>query len=93
MSDILIKVTRERYEEVVSVDDDMHLFELSDRAAYDYMVQFVIGDDGQYVSPEAARALFKQVPRKELGKYITAFVLAIRDAYVPKANGAGSDEP
>lgn len=94
MSDtVRIKVTRERYEEVVSIEDDMHFFELTNREAYEYMTHFCLnGSEDTYLEPEQARKLFKKIPRKEFDKYVTQFVKAIGDAFVPPPNGADSSE-
>jgi hypothetical protein len=85
---IQIKVTRERYEEIVNIDDDIHFFELTNRIAYDYMVQFVSDGNGSYLSVDDARKKFKTIPRKELSNYIVKFVKAIGDAFVNPPNGA-----
>ena len=71
---ITLKVTRERYEEIVSIDDDMHFFEMTNSQAYDYMTQFCINESGEYLTKEEARKAFKKIPRKELGEYISRYV-------------------
>ena len=86
---IQIKVTRERYEDIVSIDDDIHFFEMTNKDAYDYLVQFVIDAEGKYLSVEDARALFKKIPRKELNAYVKTFIESITDAFVNPTNGAG----
>lgn len=90
---ITLKVTRERYEEIVSIDDDMHFMEMTNRQAYDYMVQFVSDGNGGYLSTEEARKCFKAIPRKELSGYVTQFIRGITDAFVNPTNGAESSEP
>lgn len=84
--EIVIKVTRERYEEVVSIEDDMHLSELTNRDAYNYITQFVSDGNGTYLSQEEARKLFKNVPRKDFEKYVTQFFNSLRDAFVNPQN-------
>lgn len=90
---IQIKVTRARYEEVVSIEDDMHFGEMTNRQAYEYITQFVVNEQGQFISQEEARKLFKKVPRKELTNYIKQFMQAILDSYVNPTNGAESSNP
>lgn len=87
-----IKVTRERYEEVVSIEDDMHFFDLTNRKAYDYMVQFCVDAEGNYLPEKEARKLFEKIPRKEFGVYVTQFIKAIGEAFVNPQNGADSEE-
>lgn len=92
MSEIKLLVTRERYEEVVSIDDDMHFFEMTNRQAYDYMIQFCVDVDGNYVEPDKARELFKKIPKKEFRGYINQFVKAVGEAFVNPQSGADSKE-
>lgn len=84
---IKIKVTRERYDEIVSVEDGFFLNERTDKEAYLMMCEFVVNDAGEYIGVTAARNLFKSVPRKELSKYISKFLQAIGEAFVPPTNG------
>ena len=85
---IKIRVSLERFEEIVSIDDSMNFLELSNKEAYDYMVQFVVDDQGAYLSTSDARKLFKKIPRKELGDYIVSFIKAVGDAFVNPPSGA-----
>lgn len=89
---IRIQITRERFEEIVSIDDEMHFGELTRKEAYDYMTQFVVDEKGNYIAQEDARKLFKKVSAKELPDYITQFYKAINGAFVNPTNGATSDE-
>jgi len=88
MSVIKIVVTKERYDEVMSIEDGFFLFESTDKEVYLKMCEFVVGEDGQYLSVSDARKLFKDIPRKELATYIMAFIKAISEAFVPPTNGA-----
>ena len=90
---IQIRVTKERYEDIVSIDDDIHFFEMTNKDAYDYLVQFVVNEKGEYISVEDARKLFKKVPRKELNAYVKTFIESITNAFVNPTSGAGLDEP
>jgi len=85
---IKLLVTRERYDEVFSIEDGFFLFESTDREVYLKMCDFVVNDIGEYVGIEEARKLFKGVPRKELSKYILDFIKAIGEAFVPPTSGA-----
>lgn len=88
MSVIKIVVTKERYDEVMSVEDGFFLFESTDKEVYLKMCEFVVDENGQYIGVDAARKLFKGIPRKELSGYIMAFLKAISEAFVPPTNGA-----
>lgn len=88
MSVIKIVVTKERYDEVMSVEDGFFLFENTDKEVYLKMCEFVVGEDGQYIGVDAARKLFKGIPRKELSTYIMDFLKAISEAFVPPTSGA-----
>jgi len=52
------------------------------------MVQFVVDDQGAYLSTLDARKLFKKIPRKELGDYIVSFLKAVGNAFVNPPSGA-----
>lgn len=85
---IKIVVTRERFEEVVSIDDEMHFSELTRKEVYDYMVKFCKNGNDTYLSDIEARKLFKTIPSKDLGTYITQFFKAVSEAFVnPRSEG------
>jgi hypothetical protein len=85
---IKLVVTKERYDEVMSIDDGFFLFESNDREVYLKMCEFVVNDAGEYVDLATARKMFKSIPRKELSEYIMQFLKAISEAFVPPTNGA-----
>ena len=88
MSVIKIVVTKERYNEVMSIEDGFFLFESTDKEVYLKMCEFVVGEDSQYIGVDAARKLFKGIPRKELSTYIMDFLRAIGEAFVSPTSGA-----
>ncbi len=85
---IKIVVTKERYDEVMSIEEGFFLFESTDKEVYLKMCEFVVGEDGQYIGVDSARKLFKGIPRKELSEYIMQFIKTISEAFVPPTNGA-----
>lgn len=100
---IKLKVTRERFEEVVSVDDEMYFSELTKKELYEYMLQFVWGtykeksgetetEHEGYLPTVEARKLFKKVLVKDLDGYIIDFYKAINNAFVNPPNGAASED-
>jgi hypothetical protein len=92
---IKIKVTIERFDEVIDLDDSFHLGEMNYTKAYEYLCQFVVNDAGEYVTPEEARSMFKQarIKRAEIGAYWLNFVQKVNEAYIPKVSGSESSEP
>lgn len=90
---IKLVVTRERFEEIISIDDSMHFLELNNKEMYEYMCQFVVNGNDSYLSVEDARKKFKTIPRKEFQAYITQFMKAVGEAFVNPPNGAVSEEP
>ena len=88
MSVIKIVVTKERYGEVMSIEDGFFFFDSTDKEVYLKMCEFLVNDERQYIGVDAARKLFKGIPRKELSTYIMDFLRAISEAFVPPTNGA-----
>lgn len=72
----------------MSIDDGFFLFESNDKEVYLKMCEFVVNEDGEYVGVDAARKMFKEIPRKELSEHILHFLKAIGDAFVPPPSGA-----
>ena len=92
---IKILVTQARYDECIDLVDSFELHNVNVTRAYEYLLLFVVDDDGNYIGAEAAKELFKRerVKRSEIGAYWGDFVSKVIDAYVPKVNGATSEEP
>ena len=72
----------------MSIEDGFFLFDSTDKEVYLKMCEFVVNDEGQYIGVDAARKLFKGIPRKELSTDIMDFLRAISEAFVPPTNGA-----
>lgn len=85
---IKIIVTQEKFDENFSIDDWFNFSDMSQKELYDKMLLFVADEDGNPVTAEQARAMFKGVPKKEWLEYITAFMMAIKDAFVDPTNGS-----
>lgn len=92
MADIKIVVTRERFEEIVSIEDSMYFLRMTQKEVYDYMCQFVVNGENTYLSIEDAKKKFKKIPAKEFRTYLNQFMKAVNDAFVNPTNGADSDE-
>jgi hypothetical protein len=92
---IKIKVTIERFDAVIDLDDSFHLGEINTARAYEYLCDFVVDDTGAYIGVEKAKALFKQhrIKRAEIGAYWLNFVQKVNEAYIPKVSGSESSEP
>ena len=87
MADIKIVVTQKGFDEFFSIDDWFNFSDLTQKEMYEKMLNFVVSEDGQPVAPEDARKLFKQVPKSDWGKYLTAFITAVNDAFVNPTSG------
>lgn len=51
------------------------------------MLLFVVDDENQPVGVEAAKKLFRKVPKKEWDSYVSAFYKAIGEAFVSPTSG------
>lgn len=90
---IKIVVTRERFEEVVSIEDSMYFLQITNKEAYDYMCHFVMNGENTYLSVEDARKKFKKIPRKEFDSYVNKFMKAVGDAFVsPQSEGTSEGQ-
>jgi hypothetical protein len=89
MSDkVKILVTQEKFDEIFSIDDWINIKSLSHFDLYNKIVCFVVDENGQYVTVEQAREMFRQVPKKEWGGIVADFVKAVGDAFVNPTSGS-----
>ena len=51
---VRLVVTKERYDDIMSIDDGFFLMEKTDKEVYKIMCNFVVGADGKYLSVEDA---------------------------------------
>ncbi len=93
MATIHILVTPERFDEIFSIEDWLNFGKLTNKAAYEYMLQFVVDDEGKPLPEAQARKLFKGVPAKDWTKYLNQFVQAVEDAFVNPTSGSSSGRP
>ena len=84
---IILKVTPESFDEHFSIDDWLNLGDMSNKDVYDKMLHFVVDENGEAVTIEDARKLFKKIPKKEWSEYTAKFYQAITDAFVSPTNG------
>lgn len=91
--EIRFLVTREKFDEVFTIDDWLSFDTLLDGEVYQYMLKFAADEDGKPLTEAEARAFFKKVPKPQFPAYVLMFVNAVREAFVPKANGSSSAEP
>lgn len=88
MSKVKLLVTAEKFDEVFSIEDWFNFSSLSNKEIYDKMLQFVADSEGNPVSVEDARKLFKEVPKKEWIDYVSSFVKSVSEAFVNPTNGS-----
>lgn len=91
--DVAIKVTADKFDEHFSIDEWFNFSAMSNVEMYNKMLNFVIDEDGEYVTPEQARILFKKVSKKQWPEYVAQFVRAVGDAFVNPTNGDASPTP
>ena len=82
-----IVVTREKFDEIFSIDEWFNMNEISNRDLYDKMLHFCTDDQGQPMTAEQARAEFKKIPRKEWSETVQEFYRAVTDAFVNPTSG------
>jgi len=84
---VKIKVTQEKFDEYFSIDEWFNFSKLSNAEMYEKMLLFVVDDNGEPVTVEDARKLFKKVPKKEWADYVANFFTAVKDAFVSPTSG------
>lgn len=87
MTDIKIKITIAGFNEHFGIDEWFYLSELTNKDIYEKMLNFIVDENDQPVSVEAARKLFKKVKKSEWKEYVDAFYQAISDAFVSPTSG------
>lgn len=88
MSDkIKFVITRERFDELFSIDEYLYFNELTQREVYEKMLLFAADENGQLMTREQAREAFKKIPKKEFIDYGIAFMEALKNTFVDPTNG------
>ena len=84
-----IKVTIERYDEVIDLYDSFNLLEVTTKRAYEYLCLFVVDENDKYVGAELGAKYFKdnRIKRGEIGALWFDFVKKTGEAFVPPPNG------
>lgn len=84
-----IKVTLERYEEIIDLYDSLHLFEVSIGRAFEYLCMFIVDENGEYVGAEAGEKYFREnrIKRAQIGELWADFAKKVNEAFVPPPNG------
>ena len=84
---VRIKVTQEKFDKHFSIDDWFNFNTMSNAEMYNKMILFVTDDEGNEVSLEQARVMFKTVPKSEWPQYVLEFIKSVRDAFVSPTSG------
>ena len=87
---IRLLVTQARFGEIVDLDDACNLADVNITRAYEYICDFVVDENENYIGKDAARKLFKneRIKQNEISKYWVDFIRKVNDAYVPPPSGA-----
>lgn len=87
MDTVKIRVTQDSFNEHFSVDEWFDLSSMTQKEIYEKMLLFVVDEENQPVGREAAKKLFRKVPKKEWDAYVSAFYKAISEAFVSPTSG------
>jgi hypothetical protein len=84
---IKLVVTQEKFDEVFSIDDWFNFDKLSQKEVYEKLLLFVSNEEGNALSVDDARALFKKIPKAEWSNIVIEFVEAVTNAFVNPMSG------
>jgi hypothetical protein len=88
MDKVKLVVTQEKFDRNFSIDDWFNFDKLSQKEVYEKLLLFVTDEEGNELSVEDARAVFKSVPKAEWLEVVTEFMKAVNDAFVNPTNGS-----
>ena len=88
MDKVKLVVTQEKFDRNFSIDDWFNFDKLSQKEVYEKLLLFVTDEEGNELSVEDARAVFKSIPKAEWLEVVTEFVKAVNDAFVNPTNGS-----
>lgn len=88
MDKVKLVVTQEKFDRNFSIDDWFNFDKLSQKEVYEKLLLFVTDEEGNELSVEDARAVFKTIPKREWIEVVTEFVRAVNQAFVNPTNGS-----
>ncbi len=88
MDKVKLVVTQEKFDRNFSIDDWFNFDKLSQKEVYEKLLLFVTDEEGNELSVEDARAVFKSIPKAEWLEVVTEFMKAVNDAFVNPTNGS-----
>jgi len=88
MDKVKLVVTQEKFDRNFSIDDWFNFDKLSQKEVYEKLLLFVTDEEGNELSVEDARAVFKSIPKGEWLEVVTEFIKAVNDAFVNPTNGS-----
>ena len=88
MDKVKLVVTQEKFDRNFSIDDWFNFDKLLQKEVYEKLLLFVTDEEGNELSVEDARAVFKTIPKVEWIEVVTEFVKAVNDAFVNPTNGS-----
>jgi len=88
MDKVKLVVTQEKFDRNFSIDDWFNFDKLSQKEVYEKLLLFVTDEEGNELSVEDARAVFKSIPKAEWLEVVTEFVKAVNDAFVNPTKGS-----
>jgi len=88
MDKVKLVVTQEKFDRNFSIDDWFNFDKLSQKEVYEKLLLFVTDEEGNELSVEDARAVFKTIPKGEWIEVVTEFARAVNQAFVNPTNGS-----
>jgi len=88
MDKVKLVVTQEKFDRNFSIDDWFNFDKLSQKEVYEKLLLFVTDEEGNELSVDEARAVFKSIPKAEWLEVVTEFVKAVNDAFVNPTKGS-----
>lgn len=81
------KVTKEKFDEIFTIESWLNFGGLDNKEIYEIMLQFVVDEKGDSLDPEQARKTFKKVRKGQWNECVANFAQSVRDAFVSPTNG------
>ena len=88
MDKVKLVVTQEKFDRNFSIDDWFNFDKLSQKEVYEKLLLFVTDEEGNELSVEDARAVFKTIPKGEWIEVVKEFIKAVNQAFVNPTNGS-----
>ena len=86
---IIFDVRPEQFDKFFGIDEWLYFYDMSNKEIYDKMLLVVVNENGEPLSIEVARKLFKKIPKTEWLQHVNNFVKIANDTFVSPTTGGG----